>query len=181
MKKTINVNLGSMPFVLDEDAFMVLSRYLDDVKLRIDEQMRDEVLDDIENRVADILSGEIRNTHQVVTISMVRRAVDTIGAPDTFGERKVGGDYRMGGDAFRADFRNEPKRFYRSRDNSVLAGVCGGLGTYLNIDPTMVRIIMLIFLIFGGAGLWIYIIIWIVVPKEPFIIGQNNSFTNNRL
>lgn len=176
MKKTINVNLGSMPFVLDEDAFMVLSRYLDDVKLRIDEQMRDEVLDDIENRVADILSAEIRNTHQVVTISMVRRAVDTIGAPDTFGERRAANS-----DAPRTEYHNEPRRFYRSRDNTVVAGVCGGLGAYLNIDPTMVRIIMLIFLIFGGASFWVYIIIWIVVPKEPFTIEQNNPFTNNRL
>ncbi len=56
------------------------------------------------------------------------------------------------------------KKLFRSRTNRKIAGVCGGLGDYFNIDPTLVRILFLIF--FGGGGLLLYIICWIAVPEE---------------
>jgi len=59
------------------------------------------------------------------------------------------------------------KRFYRSRKDKVIGGVCGGLGKYLDIDPTILRIIFLASIFLGGAGLIIYIIAWIIVPEEP--------------
>lgn len=58
------------------------------------------------------------------------------------------------------------KKLFRSRTNRKIAGVCGGLGDYFNIDPTLVRILFLIFLLFGGGGLLLYIICWIAVPEE---------------
>jgi len=61
----------------------------------------------------------------------------------------------------------EPKRIYRSRTNRVLAGVCQGLGEYLNIDPTLVRLAWAVLFLFGGAGLLAYIIAWIIIPEEP--------------
>lgn len=59
------------------------------------------------------------------------------------------------------------KRLYRSRTNKVIAGVCGGLGKYLDIDPTILRILFLASIFLGGAGFILYIIAWIVVPEEP--------------
>jgi phage shock protein PspC (stress-responsive transcriptional regulator) len=59
------------------------------------------------------------------------------------------------------------KKYYRSRTNRVIWGVCGGLAKYFNIDPTMVRIIAVASLLCGTLGFWIYIITAIVVPKEP--------------
>lgn len=57
------------------------------------------------------------------------------------------------------------KRFTRSRTDRKIAGVCGGLAQYLNIDPTLVRIIFLILLLIIGGGLLIYLIIWICAPE----------------
>jgi phage shock protein C len=59
------------------------------------------------------------------------------------------------------------QRLYRSRDDRMLAGVCGGLAQFFSIDPTIVRLIFVILAIMGGPGLLIYIIMWIVVPEEP--------------
>lgn len=59
------------------------------------------------------------------------------------------------------------KRLVRSRSNRVLAGVCGGLGDYFNIDPTVVRLLTLLLIVFGGLSLWVYIIAQIVMPNEP--------------
>jgi phage shock protein C len=60
------------------------------------------------------------------------------------------------------------KRVYRSRSNRVIAGVCAGLGEYLNIDPTLVRLLFVIGAILGfGSAFIIYIVLMIVVPEEP--------------
>jgi phage shock protein C len=61
----------------------------------------------------------------------------------------------------------EPKRLYRSRTESMIAGVCGGLARYFGIDPTIMRLIFLLLFFLGGNGLLIYLILWIVVPLEP--------------
>lgn len=57
-------------------------------------------------------------------------------------------------------------RLYRSRTDSMVAGVCGGLGEYLNVDPILFRVLFLLALIVGGSGLLVYIVLWIVVPEE---------------
>jgi phage shock protein PspC (stress-responsive transcriptional regulator) len=58
------------------------------------------------------------------------------------------------------------KRLYRSRSKKVVAGIGGGLGEYLDIDPVIIRIIIVLITIFNGIGLLVYIIMWIVVPEE---------------
>ncbi len=59
------------------------------------------------------------------------------------------------------------RKLTRSRHDKKIAGVCGGLGEYLGVDPTLVRLIWLIAVIFGGTGLLAYLIAWIVMPAEP--------------
>ena len=59
------------------------------------------------------------------------------------------------------------KKFYRSRSNRVLFGVCGGLVKYFDIDPTLVRVLAVASLFVGSLGFWIYVILALVVPKEP--------------
>jgi phage shock protein C len=61
----------------------------------------------------------------------------------------------------------QPKRLYRSRTDSMIAGVCGGLAEYFNIDPALVRLAFVAVLLLGGSAVLIYIIMWIVVPLEP--------------
>lgn len=59
------------------------------------------------------------------------------------------------------------KKLYRSRTYRMVAGVCGGIGEYFDIDPTLVRLAWVIVTLFGGAGLLAYIIAWVVIPEEP--------------
>jgi phage shock protein C len=58
----------------------------------------------------------------------------------------------------------EPRKLYRSRSQRMIAGVCGGLADYFNIDATLVRVLFLLLAVFGGTGLVIYIVMWIIVP-----------------
>jgi len=59
------------------------------------------------------------------------------------------------------------KKLYRSSDDKKLAGVCGGLGEYFDIDPTIVRLVWLAFFFALGTGLLAYIVAWIIVPEKP--------------
>jgi phage shock protein C len=59
------------------------------------------------------------------------------------------------------------KRLYKSEDNRVLCGVCGGLGEFLGIDATIIRLIWVLLCLAGGSGLLIYIIAAIVIPRQP--------------
>jgi phage shock protein PspC (stress-responsive transcriptional regulator) len=59
------------------------------------------------------------------------------------------------------------KRLYRSTSDRMVAGVCGGLAAYLDLDPTLVRILWVIVVLFGGFGVLLYLIMWIIVPEAP--------------
>jgi phage shock protein C len=59
------------------------------------------------------------------------------------------------------------KRLHRSTTNRVIAGVCGGLAEYFNIDPTIVRIVAVLGLLITGSTFWVYVILAIVMPKAP--------------
>ena len=58
------------------------------------------------------------------------------------------------------------RRLRRSRYNRVLAGVCGGLGNFMGIDPVVVRLAVVLLMLFAGMSLWVYIIMWLLIPEE---------------
>ncbi|MCI6774993.1 PspC domain-containing protein [Methanobrevibacter boviskoreani] len=58
------------------------------------------------------------------------------------------------------------KKLYRSRDDKFLAGVCGGLADYFNTDSNLIRILWIILILFKGAGLFVYLIAWLIIPEE---------------
>ena len=66
------------------------------------------------------------------------------------------------------------KRLYRSRDERMIWGICGGLAKYLGVDPTIVRVLAVVALILGGWGILAYIILWFVVPLEPSSAGMTD-------
>jgi phage shock protein C len=61
----------------------------------------------------------------------------------------------------------QTRKLYRSRTERMLAGVCGGLAQYFNVDATLMRVLFIVLAVLGGAGLVIYVAMWIIVPKEP--------------
>jgi phage shock protein C len=59
------------------------------------------------------------------------------------------------------------RKLYRSTSNRQLAGVCGGLAEYFNLDPTLIRVLFVILAVLGGSGVILYLALWIIVPKQP--------------
>jgi len=58
------------------------------------------------------------------------------------------------------------KKLYRSKKNRIIAGVCGGIGEYFNIDPTIIRLLWVLFTLLGGSGIIAYIVAWIIIPEQ---------------
>ena len=59
------------------------------------------------------------------------------------------------------------KRVYRDRSDVMIAGVCSGIGKYLEVDPTAIRLVFVLLTFAGLSGLWIYLILWIIMPMNP--------------
>lgn len=165
MKETVHANIGSQAFILDADAFDTLKTYLNDIHSRLPGSDT-ETMDDIEARLAEIFRERIGcDSMRVVTIGNVREAMVQMGTPSDFGERCGTSEPADGSPS--ALPSNSSRRLYRSRADRSIAGVCGGLAEFFRIDPTLLRLITLLLILFGGLSVWIYIILWIVVPEEP--------------
>ena len=60
------------------------------------------------------------------------------------------------------------KRLYRSQTDSLLGGVCSGIAKYLDADPSIIRLLWILLVFVAGGGLLAYIIVWIIIPREPY-------------
>ncbi|MDR2937093.1 MAG: PspC domain-containing protein [Rikenellaceae bacterium] len=176
MKKTTNINLGGSPFIVDEDAYAILKGYLDDIADRLTAD-RDEVMEDVEGRMAEIFTANLSLRAQVVNATTVNRAIAVIGRPEEFGDHyHKARDYTRGEEPRSED---RPHKLYRSIDDRIVGGVCSGLARYMDIDITLVRVICVLLFFPGGLSLWVYIIMWIVIPRAPQV-GGYGRYDNRR-
>ena len=160
MKKVVNVSLGGRNFILNEDAYTRLQDYLSCFKnkLTVPEYQKAEVMEEIEGRIAELFFQEVGEGSRVVTLEMAQKVASALGMPDGSAE----GGFSGAGTTAEAPLS---RRLYRDVDNKSVAGVCSGLAYHFDLDVTLIRIVMLVALIFGSAGFWIYLILWIAVPK----------------
>ena len=161
MKETVNVNIASQAFTLDDDAYDTLRRYLDDIRRRLPEEDNN-TLEDIESRIAEIFRERLSSPMMVVSLATVQHAIEQLGQPDAFGECRTDGSC-----AGAAAPKPAPRKLYRSRSDRAIAGVCGGLAVYLGVDPLVIRLLTLFLILFGGLSIWVYILLWLIVPEEP--------------
>lgn len=161
MNKTIAVNIGGCVFNIEEDAYQQLKYYLDAIGKRFDtSEAREEILADVEARMAELFTEMLGNTREVITLKDVKAVIDIMGRPEAFDQDE---DDDLHNTSYTA--KVEERRMYRDTENNVLGGVAAGLGHYLGWDPVILRIIFIFFAVFGFAGLPIYIILWIVIPE----------------
>lgn len=160
MKTVINVGIGGRSYTIDDDAYQKLSAYLDRFreKTGMDFQAR-EVMEDVESRIADLFDEFLaQRGRNVVDAIMVENVISMMGMPDGSADSEYS--------SFKAEEQAAKplKKFYRDPDDKKIAGVCGGLAAYLDVDVTLVRIVFVIALICGSVGFWVYLVFWIVAP-----------------
>lgn len=165
MKKTLTVNLGGTVYHIDEDAYVLLDNYLNNLKYHFrSETDADEIVKDMENRIAELFSEYINHGQQVITIENVEEVIARMGKPEEINsENDSNGN---GDDSYRtSDNDGSPKRrLFRNPDDRVLGGVVSGLAAYFGWDVAWTRIAVLICGIFLHGFILAYIIAWIIIP-----------------
>jgi len=160
MKKTLNINIKGTIFHLDEDAYNKLNKYLDEINNHFrNKKGREEIINDIENRLTELFQHKLNDKKQVITIEDVDEVIGTMGHPSDFDEDSED-DYTT----VPQNLLKGKKRLFRNVDDRMLGGVCSGLGAYFNIDTVWVRIAFLIALVFAGGSVLVYLVLWIVIP-----------------
>jgi len=162
MKKVTTVNIGGFCFVVEEDAYTRLDNYLNSFRASIsNKQDITEIMEDIEARIAEIFHESLKTTQQVVDMKLVNKVISQLGYPEGKPPSEETNNFQATAKA--------PKRLFRDPDNTVLGGVCSGLGAYFDVDLTLIRVLFLVALVFGLLSFWLYLIMWVVVPKANTI------------
>ncbi|MCL2073487.1 MAG: PspC domain-containing protein [Marinilabiliaceae bacterium] len=183
MKKIISINISSIAFFIDEDAYEILNQYFETLKVRFGTtEEGSEIITDIEARFAELFAERINPKTGVITITMVNESIKIMGQPDDFSENE-NREKKGFNDSFYA--KNRSRRLYRDIENQKLGGVCAGIAAYFNIDPVVVRIIFVVlpFLSFGII-IPIYFALWIVVSpavtasQKMEMKGENITISN---
>ena len=164
MNKTVNINLANTFFHIDEEAYNKLRRYLEAIKRSFSgTKGSDEIIADIEARVAELFSEKMEHERQVITQKEVDAVIEVMGQPE---------DYMVDEDIFEdapqsksTTSRRNVKKLYRDIDHKYIGGVCAGLEYYLGFDALWIRLIFILLAIFTGFGLIAYILLWILVPE----------------
>ena len=164
MNKTISINLGGFFFHIDEDAFSKLTRYLDAVKRSLSPEGREEIIKDIESRIAELFQEKIKNEKQVIGSKEVDDMIVIMGQPEDY---KIDDEPKNSFNSSNYNYSNNggTKKLYRDKDNAIIGGVLSGISQYIGVDPIWLRIFMAILLVFFGTGFFIYIILWIIIPE----------------
>ena len=173
MKKTVSVNIKGMNFLIEEEAYEYLKQYMDKLAhvLKNDKGGK-EIIEDIELRIAELCAAKLNDRKQVIDTDDIKSILDTLGDPSQF----IDDDKSTKEDSFQSTNdqkqSSDEKRLFRDLENASIAGVCSGIANYLNIDVVIVRAIFLVIFFFGGFGLPMYFILWIVIPKANTTIDK---------
>ncbi len=162
MKKIVKINIGGVIFHVDEDAFVILNSYIESIRNRFrTDREGSEIIDDIENRIAELLQLKLNEQKQAIIIDDVNEMIEIMGKPEDF----VDDDSEENSNEEPYVGQTTHKKFYRNLDQNVAGGVCSGLGAYFNIDPIILRVLFVV-LSFPLAGfpIALYLILWVVIP-----------------
>jgi phage shock protein PspC (stress-responsive transcriptional regulator) len=173
MNKTSQINLGGIAFNIDDDAYRRLDLYMHELEEHFAQsESRDEIIADIEARLAELLRDHLRG-RDIVSLHDVANAIKIMGSPGDFDDEPATGPTYRREDHGEYESKEKStwdiktgKRLFRDPDNKVIGGVCSGMAAYFGVeDPLWVRIGFVILFFTFGFGPLAYIIAWILIPE----------------
>lgn len=162
MKKTVFINLGGTTFHIDEDAYEILSQYLAKVNQHFKVQEGGiEIIKDIEGRIAELFIESRIKEDSSINIETVEKVISQLGDPSQFDEEEEEEKNR----STESINISPSKKLFRFPQKGLLGGVVSGLSVYLNVNVAFLRLLILLSFFLWGTGLFIYTILWMVIPK----------------
>jgi len=165
MNKTLTINIAGLSFHIDEDAYNKLDAYINAVRNSIQqEENRDEIIADIEGRIAELFAERVDPQTGVIRMTNVDEIINIMGKPE---------DYIIEDDSSSSHSTyhrtKQTKKIYRDGEKRVLGGVCAGISHYLNVDAVWIRIIFILLFFMYGVSILAYFILWIIIPKATTV------------
>lgn len=177
MKKIININLSGRVIPIEDTAYDSLQRYIESLRRYFaNEEGRDEIINDIESRIAELMNDKIKKGATSITDTDIEEIISSMGRVEDFEEAggepsaasastsngATGGTYQQQGQRQRFS-----GRLYRDTDDKIIGGVCAGIANYMNVDPAIVRLVFAVITFGGfGFGILLYILAWIILPAR---------------
>ncbi|PZF72230.1 PspC domain-containing protein [Taibaiella soli] len=169
MQRIIQINIAQRVIPIEEDAYMILRDYISSLERQFaNEEGREEIIQDIEYRIAELFGIRLSGGAPAIDRADVKKVMETLGHASDLGGTPVQNlpvryeskkqQYNNG------QAQNQKRRLYRNPYEKILGGVCGGIASYFDIDPVIVRLIVAVCVLVGGVGLLAYIIAWIAIP-----------------
>lgn len=181
MKKVININFQGRVIPIEETAFELLKQYIESLRRYFaNEEGRDEIINDIESRIAELFSERIKKGATCITDEDVNAVIASMGRPEDF-EADAASTETNGGSTQQqqsssqqgqttssssynyAHNRAGRGRLYRNADDKIVGGVASGLANYFGIDPVIMRIL---FVVLFAPLFWVYILLWVIIPSQ---------------
>jgi phage shock protein PspC (stress-responsive transcriptional regulator) len=183
MKKIININLSGRVIPIEDSAYEKLQGYIESLrKYFSNEEGRDEIINDIESRIAELMNEKVRKGADRITDADVDEIIASMGRPEDFDADDTPTDQQTASQQKESSYTNYSekkgrRRLYRDTSDKVLGGVCSGIANYLNVDPAIIRILFAIVTFGGfGFGILVYGLLWMVLPSQDL-----EGFSGKRL
>ncbi len=191
MQRIIQINIAGRVLPIEEDAYLVLKEYLDTLEHQFTGEEGKEIIEDIENRIAELFGIRLQGGSPAIDRNDVRKVIDTLGSPadlsggatnssQNYNQYSQNAGYQ--GNPGRNTYRND--RLLRDPYDKVIGGVCSGLAHYFDIDPVIIRLVLVVLFLTAGIGVLIYLIAWAVIPvansrAELYNMNSGNPVTFN--
>ncbi len=174
MKKVININFQGRVIPIEETAYEILKQYVDSLRRYFsNEEGRDEIVNDIESRIAELFGEALKKGGTCITDADVHAIIASIGRPEDFDGEEEKVKERVYEQSNNRYTYTKGDRLYRSENEKVIAGVCGGIASYFGVDPLIVRILFIVFALGFGFGFLVYLVLWVALPSTAStVIGS---------
>ncbi|MEZ5017408.1 MAG: PspC domain-containing protein [Flavipsychrobacter sp.] len=177
MQKIIQINIGGRVIPIEEDAYKSLYDYLRALGRNFSsEEGKDEIIQDIENRIAELFATRLENGTAAIDREDVNKVIAILGRPSDLNNDDSTSytNYTTSSSTF-SNYDNQytSRRLFRNTRDKMLGGVCSGVASYFGIDPVIVRLVFAM-LFLAGIGFVAYILAWIIIPaaKTPADFAQ---------
>jgi phage shock protein PspC (stress-responsive transcriptional regulator)/heme/copper-type cytochrome/quinol oxidase subunit 2 len=176
MKKIININLSGRVIPIEDTAYESLKRYIESLRRYFaKEEGRDEIINDIESRIAELMNEKIRRNNNPVSDADIDEIIGSMGRIEDF-EKADAMDsttepsdpgFTTTADGSYQQQKRQKGRLHRNGTDKMIGGVCSGIASYINMDPAIVRLLFAIITLGGfGFGFLVYILLWIILPEK---------------
>lgn len=163
MQRIIQITIGGRVIPIEERAYDELNKYITLLERQFaGEPGRDEIIQDIENRIAELFAARLQTGAQAIDSADVGKVIETLGHPNDLKDEPTS----SGRTTYQQyiPVSNERRRLYRNPHDKWVGGVCSGIANYFDIDTVLVRLIFLVLFLTVGVGLFAYIIAWAIIP-----------------